>query len=179
MEDIIKKVNEDMDAMVEWYKEEYDDIFLPYFKDIQNLYSELQDKNKLIDDSKLEMILTELPINMFSVAESLNAFKLRSEVIKLKIKEVKREVKKESEAKTQAEKNIEAEEATLELEVLLRGYNAVIDRVDRESTFCKELIMSAKKVWTARRQSEDDLRVVEKSVSKVDSDNLPDYRFEE
>lgn len=89
---LVQQENEDdVIAVTSWCDEMYDGIFAPYFKDVRELYKRLQSKSRPITDDELEEILTMLPLNLFSVSESLNKFRTELEVHKMKMKQKKKE----------------------------------------------------------------------------------------
>lgn len=151
-----------------WCNDLYNDMFLDYFSEMNTLYEKLSSTHKQITDDELEIILTSLPLNLYAAAEKVNELKLRIEVIKLNIKQDKHNALLNSDASSQIAKREEASYSVVEDELLLKIYTALIERVESEITFSKELIMSAKKIWTARREAEN----IGKAAEKVE---LPDY----
>ena len=117
-----------------------------------------------ITDEELEYILTTFPLELFVISEQLNKIRLNSEVVKLKNKETIEKLRNDAiaEATTQGLNKTQTNEyvshvlnrSMVEYEVLLSAYNSIITRVENEQTFSKELIMGAKKVWDARRNTD-------------------------
>lgn len=166
LDKVQSNIQGDMDAVVAWCNEIYDTQFSSYFEEERELYGRLKCKDRPITDEELSQILTIAPLNLFSVAEHLNKLRLRQEVIKLKNKQKKADIIKMSLEKTDTKKSAEANLLTLEDELLSTAYSSIITRVENEISFTRELIMSAKKLWDARRRTE--------SVNPVSEVNAPE-----
>ena len=179
LDDIVSEYSQDIAAIDKFCDDLYDRLFAKHFREVRNLYQRMQSKLKPISDSELEYILIMLPVEMFSVAESLNKIRLQQEVVKLKNREKVETLRKELTAqatdlgmnKSQMSEYVShgLSEAMVEYEVLSSAYESVITRVSNEQTFSKELIMGAKKVWDSRRSSE-----ASNPVAPIKGD-LPDY----
>lgn len=143
---------EDTDSVTHWIQSEYEERFSEYFKPVRCLSSVFLNEYTPISDDKLEEILTVVPLELFSVAEELNSLKLKYEVVKLRNKE------------TQESEDI------ISGQLIAKSYQTLIERVEREISYCRELIMSAKKIWSARKQSET-IGVPAESVEP----ELPEY----
>lgn len=168
---LVQQENEDdVIAVTSWCDEMYDGIFAPYFKDVRKLYKRLQSKSRPITDDELEEILTMLPLNLFSVSESLNKFRTELEVHKMKMKQKKKEYVDSSIETSETRRTADAQYRLIEDELLCTAYSNVIARVEGEVSFSRELIMSAKKLWDGRRGGE---RV--NPVSEGTTEPLPDY----
>jgi len=170
---VLESVQKDIDEVEQWAESEYQQYFAPYFKGQIDIYKELkQDDNGTISDTSLEWILTYLPLELFSVAEQLNKLKIKQEIIKLHIREKEDEFMSnlaDSDLSQTAKKEMTAK--YLEPDKLLVDiYSSITERVGREISFSRELIMSAKKIWDARRANE-----VPVVGAIKDSDTLPDY----
>lgn len=142
-----------------------DDIYKRYFsvyfhKEVE-MHKRFRDTDKPITDAELEWIITSLPLELFAVANALAQFKQHNEIVKLKVK--------------QRSKNKDADPDGLDEEYKLMTiiYSSVITRVEQEIAFSKEMIMGAKKVWDARRNSE--LPPIGESAAKIE---LPEYKVE-
>lgn len=159
----------------EWSDEIYGSMFKPYFETQKELSGKLKDTFKPITDEDLEMILTDIPLKLFDVAESLNKFKLKIQVIKLNIKEKESQAAKNSKENSEAKRKEEAYLAVLEDKLLLEAYESIVDRVDREISWSRELIMSAKKIWDGRKSTYS-VHPVSEHNSKDDVENLPAYK---
>lgn len=167
---IHRSMSDDIDAVSEWCETLYQDNFGNHFVDARVLFDRLQSKEHPITDDELSWILLDLPIDLFDVSEVLNRFRLNFEVVKMRIKQKESEIAKNSSEPTAAKRNAEAAMLTIEDKILMSAYSSVISRVESEITFCKELIMGAKKIWDGRRKTE--------SVNPVApvEDELPEYK---
>lgn len=165
--------SEDINAVTEWFEEIYRDNFAVYFGESRELFNRLKSKTQPITDEELSWILINLPLNLFDVSEILNKLRLSQEVIKLRNKQKETDLAKASIEKSATKRQEEASIAMLENKLLSTVYTHVISRVEGEISFCRELIMSAKKIWDARRRTEG-----ANPVSPVDDSHiqLPDYQ---
>lgn len=168
LSDIDNKFEADFDDVDKWVDEHYTKSFSQYFDPVRKLISRMGDSFNPITDKELEEILSYIPLELFAVAEKLNDLKARIEVIKLRIKQEKRNNYINSEESSKADKQADAIYSVAEDEMLLRLYTSLIERVDSEISASKELIMSAKKIWTSRREAENIATAAEKTA-------LPDY----
>lgn len=169
IEDSFKQDFEDLDG---WIDDKYQSDFGTYFTNIRNLYDRMQDETRSITDKELEEILTDVPLQMFAVSEKLNQLKSKIEVIKLRVKEKRRQAYLDSEEVTVSKKTSEANFAVANDEMLIRLYTDLAERVSSEISSSKELIMSAKKIWTSRREAEN----IANAAQNVE---LPDYVSDE
>ena len=167
----LNKVSKDIDEVNEWAEEEYNKYFANYFKGEVELFNRMQTVKSPVTDEELEWVLTDLPLELFSVSQQLSKLKNAQEVIKLKIKEQERDYVKSHTEGSETKRKEEAASLTAEDRLLVSVYDSISDRVSRQMTFSKELIMSAKKIWDARRA--DGIPLPEISVNP--SDTLPDY----
>lgn len=178
--------NQDFTAANNLVLKIYSTDFLPHFSILESLYYEMsKDKNK-ISDASLEEILVNLPLELFKVSEKLTELRVKLAVTKLKNRETKVEKEGElmttyydlpkSEMRSRISAVLPMEMASYEL--LVDVYEALIDLVSSKLTFSKELIMSAKKVWTSRREAEGSMPCGETTPSDSDRiPNLPVYNF--
>jgi len=148
---------ESSDALVD---EIYHKYFSNYFIKEAEMHQKFRDTEVPITDKELEWIITVLPLDLFSVSNALAQFKQHHEIVKLKVK--------------QRSKNKDASVDGLDEEFKLMSiiYSSVIARVEQEVSFSKELIMGAKKVWDARRNSEQS--PIGPSLPQVE---LPEYKL--
>ena len=153
----------------EWAEGEYNKYFAQYFKGEVDLFNKMKDFKTHITDEELEWILTSLPLELFSVSEQLGKLKLAQEVIKLSIKQKERDYIASAEG-SETKKKEEAQAITAEDRLLVNVYDTIYDRVSKQMTFSKELIMSAKKIWDARRNDGIPVRDID-----VDAKKLPEY----
>lgn len=165
---IDKKFEDDFNDVDAWIDEHYTQTFSKYFDPVRKLLARMGDSFKPITDDELEEILSYVPLELFAVSEKLNDIKARVEVIKLRIKQDRRSNYLSSDESSKADKQADANYSVAEDEMLLHLYTSLIERVDNEISASKELIMSAKKIWTSRREAEN----VANAAKNTD---LPDY----
>lgn len=159
--EVESKHSEDLSAVDSWCDEIYQKNFSKYFSDQRSLFDRLRSKSHPITDEELEWILTQVPVNLFDASEKLSKLQTYQEVLKLNVR------KKENESKRK-----EYTDGDLfEDKVLLLAYSSILTRVEKEMSYSRELIMSAKKIWDSRRRTDTSNPVSE--MSSVDK--LPDY----
>ena len=151
IEDIIKDNEEDEKVADDFCKEIYDSKFKQYFENVKDLNHRLSDKSRPITDDELSEILTICPLNMISVSSELNVLRRNVELIKLKSKNLKLESSKLTDKEIKHSLN----STILENDLLICLYESVIQQVEGEKSYVRELIMSAKKIWDANRKSEE------------------------
>ena len=153
-------LKEDFNSADALVSEIYNKYFYSYFKKETEMYERFKDSDVPINDFELSWIITSLPLELFSVSNALAQFKQHNEIVKLKVK--------------QRSKNKDASADGLDEEFKLMSiiYASVISRVEQEIAFSKELIMGAKKVWDARRSSEQ--VPISPTMPQVE---LPEYRI--
>ena len=167
------KYRDDIDSVNEWANNQYEMTFASHFSQVHSMYDKLKSNNSPISDDELEWILTWLPLELMNVSEKLSQLKNTQEVIKLGIKKKENEIttsETEGGMSTTKAKEIAAD-AVSEDKILLSVYDSIYERVSRQVTFAKELIMSSKKIWDARRNSEQSMP----SIPSSDADALPEY----
>lgn len=147
-------LSEDFKAADDVVSDIYNKYFAKYFKKEQDMYARFKDTENSITDKELEWIITSLPLELMSASDALAQFRQHNEIIKLTIK--------------QRKKNETQEEIDEEYKLMNIVYNCVIDKVEHQLSFSKELIMGAKKVWDARKRTEQPV------IPEVNS--LPDYQ---
>lgn len=150
----IIRATDDMQSIKEWVKAQYDSIFSEYFEDIRSLTKRMSSKTSPITDEELEIILIDLPLKLIGAAEKINDITLCLEVIKLRNKKQLTEKIKSSEESTSSMKKDVAESEMFEEKVLELAYSSLLDRVQKEVSYSRELIMGAKKVWDSRRKTD-------------------------
>lgn len=150
-------LKEDFEAADSLVEEIYDKYFSKYFEKEQDLYLRFRDTDKPITDKELEWIITSLPLDLYAASDALAQFKAHNEIIKLTIKSRKKITKDKP------------EEIDDEYQIMNVVYSAVINKIESKLTFSKELIMGAKKVWDARRKTE------QAPINEVNEPELPDY----
>lgn len=166
----LDKLTPDIDEVTQWAESEYAKYFADYFQGEVELYNKMKTTKSTILDDELVWILTELPLELFAVTEQLSKLKTAQEVIKLSIKKRQREYIKSAEG-SEAKKKEEAVALTAEDQLLVTVYEGIAERVSRQMSFSKELIMAAKKIFDARRADGIPL-----SDINIDPNRLPEYK---
>lgn len=174
VQDLNAEYTKDVSSTIDWCNELYQSKFASFFESQRYLYDRLKSKSKPITDEELEEILTYIPLQLFTVSEELSSFRTSYEVIKLKIKEKAAQVEKTCGLSTITARKEEAIAQTIEDNLLAVAYSNIINRVEHEVSFSRELIMGAKKIWDSRRQTDSTLPVGEVNV---DHPELPDYKI--
>lgn len=170
----LQAISSDIDEVNDWAENEYNKYFSQYFKGEVELYNRMKSNSDPILDTELEWILTSLPLELFSVTEQLSKLKTAQEVIKLHIKQTERDYITNPNLNTsQTQRKEDAAALTAEDKLLVTVYDSIIERVTREMTFSKELIMSAKKIWDARRND----GTLNPDILGRDGNALPDYNM--
>ena len=170
LQDVYKTYEEDADAVVDFCNELYDINFADYFKTSRELFNRLDSREKPITDDELSWIVVDLPRKLFDVAEVLNTFTVRLTAIKLKVKEKRSQLIKAATEKSVTAKQDAAVIQTIDDELLINAYESIIERVGRELSYSRELIMGAKKIWDRRSKSEG-----MNPIGEVDPQNMPAY----
>lgn len=173
LNDVQSEFSEDIEAVSDWCDEIYQQNFAIHFGESRELFNRLKSKTHPITDEELSWILINLPLNLFDVSEVLNKFKVSQEVVKLRNKQKESDLVKSSVENTATKRQEDAAIKMLENKLLVTAYSSVMSRVESEISFCRELIMGAKKIWDSRRRAES-----ANPVSPVDDShiNLPDYQ---
>ena len=159
---------EEIIGMLDWIQHEYESRFAMYFADVKKMYKRLQSEEKPITDEELSWIMINLPMTLFDVSEKLTQLRASLEVVKLRCKEQEAEFINNSTAKTATAKKAEAELKLIEPKAMQAVYATIINRVENEISFAKELIMGAKKVWDSRRKTEQSIPIA--------IGNVPEYK---
>lgn len=159
-----------------WVDDQYKLHFKTCFDAVRSIHERMKSQTRQITDTELEWILTELPMQLFSISESLNKVRLEAEVIKLRKKTVKSDLEKQASqlveikqlVKTDVKNWVDTELA--DHDILLAAYSSLITRVESEISFSKELIMGCKKIWDARKRTEQS-----NPVGEVTPSEIPNY----
>lgn len=154
LDKIKTELSSDIETTQKWADELYEKSFGNYLKGIKELYSQLESNSRPITDAELEEILTTLPLKLITISEILSQFKISKEVVNITLKQKEAEFIQSSTAKTITQKKEDASVAVLEYKLVQTVYATVINRVENEMNFARELIMSAKKIWDARKATE-------------------------
>lgn len=164
--------NSDLKDMIDWCDDMYQSIFSKYFNGQRDMFVRMKSEERPITDEELEWILTQVPMNLFDAAEHLATVTTKQEIIKLGCKKRESEFYKNSNESTDTKKKEEAAIKVTEDKILILAYDNLIKRLEKEMSYSRELIMSAKKIYDARRNTEQSNPVSE--VTGKPSD-LPDY----
>lgn len=165
---VMSENTKDIESVVSWCSEIYGEKFAEYFLNARVLFERVQSKTHPITDDELSQILIDLPMKLFDVSEVLNQFRLSYEVVKLRNKQKESDLIKSSSETTAPKRKSDAELQMIPDKLLVTAFDSVITRVENEISFCRELIMSSKKIWDARRKTEQ-----VNPISEVS--DLPDY----
>lgn len=175
MKNIEADARADLESVSGFIESLYQTNFSEFFAESRELYARLGSKTRPITDEELSWILINLPMNLFYVSERLNDFRMKYETLKLRTKkkesELANEAKESGFTASQAKEYVNAN--TLDDKLLQSAYMSVIERVESEISFSKELIMGAKKIWDARRRTEQSNPVSEVTET---ADDLPEYK---
>ena len=156
----VDELKDDFSSADTLVDEIYNKCFARYFNRTKELEAAFQNKTTPITDAQLEDIIVGLPLDLIQVSTSLAQFKQHQEIVKLTIKQRK----KDKSDKLPWDADLDTEYALMSI-----VYSAVILRVEGEISFSKELIMGAKKVWDARKRTETIVPIKEQPVE------LPNY----
>lgn len=148
------RATDDMISVRDWVVSQYENIFSEYFEEVRILTDRMSSKATPITDEELETVLIDVPLKLIGAAEKINDITLCLEVIKLRNKKQLTEKIKTSEESTASMKKDVAESEMFEEKVLELAYSSLLDRVQKEVAYSRELIMGAKKVWDARRKTD-------------------------
>ena len=162
----------DLKDMIDWCDDMYQSIFSKYFDIQRDMFVRMKSEERPITDDELEWILTQVPMNLFDAAEHLATITTKQEIIKLGCKKRENEFYKNSSESTDTKKKEEASIKVTEDKILILAYDNLITRVEKEMSYSRELIMSAKKIYDSRRSTEQSNPVSE--VNSKSSD-LPNY----
>lgn len=150
-----ESLREDFEAADSLVDEIYNKYFAERFKRISDLEVAFRNTDTPITDEQLEQIITAVPMDLYMISSNLAQFKQHHEIVKLTNKQRK---------KSKLEEDID-----VEYQLMAIVYNSVIDRVESQISFTKELIMGAKKIWDARRRTDNANPIKDTYV------DLPDY----
>ena len=162
----------DLVQLLEDVNSVYNKTFAEFFTLNSDLYKRLHSESRPITDDELQSILMDLPLEMMSASEELSSLKLTREVLKIQIDAVYQSTYSKSSEKTDALRRCEGTASVVDLKYQLAAYDSIISRVESKISFSRELIMSAKKIWDARRQTESTMPVATKDYSE---ESTPKY----
>ena len=168
LKEVEMSVSADINDACSWVNSKYAELFAEYFNEVRVLSARMKSKTQPISDQELESVLTNLPLDLFEVASKLSDIKLNYEVIKLHNKKEHTEAVKQSKASTATQRNAEADVATIGNRALELVYETLIERVEKEVSYTRELIMASKKIWDGRRKAEQSV-----PIGPVDTQSQP------
>ena len=160
----------DIKSVKDWCNKFYDRYFAEHFAGFRDAFNRLKKAGNKITDDELETLLITLPIRLFDASEVLSGTKIALSTVRIGMKQKENDLIAEGKesGKSAAAAKESAASAILDDQILVAAYDIIISRVESEISFCREIIMSAKKIWDARRRTEN-----ANPVSPVES--LPEY----
>lgn len=168
---VADEYNDNIDAASSYYHSMYDN-FRPMVDRIRSYSSIASDTFKPIDDESLEELLTSVPLILIDISEALADMQVRMNTVKLSLKDKKFRSKQDlvqsGEAKTSASELVAGEFYADEL--LVNIYQTVIDTVEHDLSYGRELVMGAKKIWDRRRDAENAV-----PIKESEPPSLPEY----
>ena len=154
---------EKLDEICAVRDEMYAEIFSELFSRVTELYQRFRSEIRPITDDELETILTEIPLRLFTVSERLADIRMRMSVTKLENKHKRTALIKSyiispeydgySQSAVRELVSNRADDEMRDDEIAVMVYSSLIDRIEGEISFSRELIMGAKKLWDARRSN--------------------------
>lgn len=154
---------EKLDEICAVRDEMYAEIFSELFSRVTELYQRFRSEIRPITDDELETILTEIPLRLFTVSERLADIRMRMSVTKLENKHKRTALIKSyiispeydgySQSAVREFVSNRADDEMRDDEIAVMVYSSLIDRIEGEISFSRELIMGAKKLWDARRSN--------------------------
>ena len=174
MESIAALYAGDIKSVKDWCNTFYDEYFAEHFSGFRDAFNRLKKAGNRITDDELETLLITLPIRLFDASEVLSGTKIVLSTVRIGMKQKENDLIAEGKesGKSAAAAKESAASAILDDQILIAAYDIIISRVESEISFCREIIMSAKKIWDARRRTEN-----ANPVSPVES--LPEYNPDE
>ncbi len=169
LDTIHQKFTSDIDSVVKWSHELYQQYFSSYFEESQQIFKKLESKDSPIADKDLSWILMTLPLRLIDASEALSNFKISQGVVKLSIKKEEYDLSQEPSELTKAKQQEGIK--MLESKLILSIYTSIIAQVENNISFSRELIMSAKKIWDSRRLTD--------KMHPTSEQNLPEYTLKQ
>lgn len=168
-------IQEFVEATMKKHDEMYEAIFADYFKEARSMFNRIRSSTRPVTDEELAWVLETLPMQLFDVSECRAKLQLSLECSKLKLSSDFQQFclsLPENEAKFPQSKLREVFDVkNMDDSITLKVYESLITRIDKEVQYCRELIMSSKKIWDARRKTE-----ISNPVSEGDYESeLPEY----
>lgn len=186
LSDVIEEYSPDFSEANDLVLQIYTKNFSHFFDIVDKFYYSMQKEKNKLSDEELEEILIDLPLNLFEVSDKVTGLRIQLEVTKLKNREVRENIRTAIDSsdafsdmsKTDRKEAVARATASsmVPYELLADVYEVLLDLISNKVSFAKELIMSAKKVWTSRRETEDSMPVAEPDTSD-DGPDLSAYDF--
>lgn len=167
IKDAIGRIEKDNLEILKWMDDEYDHNFSDFFKIPEKLSKKL--KQNTITDDELTEIMINLPLDLIDASTEVSKYKVCIECTKVDVKRLKLNLTAIKDKKSY--EYMELNSKILNNDLVLNVNTALIERVEKQITLCKELIMSAKKIWDARRKSEQVM-----PINEIDIDKIPEYQ---
>ncbi len=142
----------------------YKTNFDQFSKTNKDLYAKLYTRTTPIATEDLEHIIIDLPLCLIDVSEQVSKLQVSLDSVKLQLKK--------STPIADDGVKINTVDDEIEYKLLSAVLSSVIERVNREISFSRELIMGAKKLWDSRKASES-ASPIEPVSQPV---KLPDYK---
>lgn len=166
------------EKIIEYIDETYNTIFGQLFSKMEEVGRNLAEQ-KSISDSELEYILVSLPLDLMQISEKLNDIRMILETLKLKHNDLKQDALnkynewyegKAKHAGCSASAFVNSAGPVRDSELYQKILSNIITRVESRLSYSRELIMGAKKIWDARRATEQIM-----PIGELDIDKLPEY----
>jgi hypothetical protein len=168
----------DPEKIIAFIDKTYNNIFGELFSKMEEVGRSLAEQ-KPISDSDLEYILVSLPLDLMQISEKLNDIRMINETLKLKHSDLKQDALnkyndwyegKAKHAGCSATAFVNSSSDVRNSELYQKILSNIITRVADRLSYSRELIMGAKKIWNARRATEQLM-----PVGELDIDKLPEY----
>lgn len=156
IDDVSREYRSAIESVEEWCNNLYEERFEHHFSGFRDVFRKLRNSGSKITDAELEDLLITLPITLFDASESLSVLRIATETVKIGTKRKSdnaANLGRKAGLSSTAAKEFAASEV-LDDKLLITAYESVISRVESEISFCREMIMSAKKIWDARRKTD-------------------------
>ena len=173
---IVDGLQQDVNEIIDWSDDLYASNFGMYFQDQKKYYDLLTSNKRPATDQELEDMLTTIPLQLFSAFEARSKFKITETIIRFKMKDKEIESISHSSYTSDSKKKEEAANNTIEYKFVLDIYGAILERVDREISYSRELIMACKKIWDSRRSTDASNPVSEVVPPEIDLPNYSPYK---
>lgn len=159
IQDVFDKNRAYLDDVCSWSATQYERYFSKYFNMQAHLAGVFQSAQGHVEltDEELTDVLTKIPLDLILASAQLSEFKTSREVIKMRIKQQQQEFIDQHKADGTLSMSALKEAAAdlvIEDKLVVTVYDGIIERVEKEISYSKELIMGCKKIWDGRRNAE-------------------------